>query len=140
MSLNKKIVLNNGLEYNYFSIGILEVSQEKIVVTLDCFKSENNFIKFKKKNELLRQQRELLKEFGPLSEKENLTKKEQEKLDELQNNINNLADKINELGDINNLVSATIKEEIPYIEDFSVPNIEKELLKTENFKLAKIIE
>lgn len=140
MSLNKKIVLNNGLEYNYFSIGILEVSQEKIVVTLDCFKSENNFIKFKKKNELLRQQRELLKEFGPLSEKESLTKKEQEKLDELQNNINNLADKINELGDINNLVSATIKEEIPYIEDFSVPNIEKELLKTENFKLAKIIE
>lgn len=140
MSLNKKIVLNNGLEYNYFSIGILEVSQEKIVVTLDCFKSENNFIKFKKKNELLRQQKELLKEFGPLSEKESLTKKEQEKLDELQNNINNLADKINELGDINNLVSATIKEEIPYIEDFSVPNIEKELLKTENFKLAKIIE
>lgn len=140
MSLNKKIVLNNGLEYNYFSIGILEVSQEKIVVTLDCFKSENNFIKFKKKNELLRQQKELLKEFSPLSEKESLTKKEQEKLDELQNNINNLADKINELGDINNLVSATIKEEIPYIEDFSVPNIEKELLKTENFKLAKIIE
>lgn len=140
MSLNKKIVLNNGLEYNYFSIGILEVSQEKIIVTLDCFKSENNFIKFKKKNELLRQQKELLKEFGPLSEKESLTKKEQEKLDELQNNINNLADKINELGDINNLVSATIKEEIPYIEDFSVPNIEKELLKTENFKLAKIIE
>ena len=140
MSLNKKIVLNNGLEYNYFSIGILEVSQEKIVVTLDCFKSENNFIKFKKKNELLRQQKELLKEFGPLSEKESLTKKEQEKLDELQNKINGLADAINKLGDTNNLVSATIKEEIPYIEDFSVPNIEKELLNTENFKLAKIIE
>lgn len=140
MSLNKKIVLNNGLEYNYFNIGILNVSQERIEVVLDCFKSENNYRLFKKKNELLRQQKELLKEFSPLTEKEKPTKKEQEKLDELQNKINSLADAINELGDTNNLVSATIKEEIPYIEDFSVPNIEKELLNTENFKLAKIIE
>lgn len=140
MSLNKKIVLNNGLEYNYFNIGILNISQEKIEVVFDCFKSEDNFNKFKMKNELLRQQKELLKEFSPLAEKEKPTKKEQEKLDELQNKINGLADEINKLGDTNNLVSATMKEEIPYIEDFSVPNIEKELLNTENFKLAKIIE
>lgn len=140
MSLNKKIVLNNGLEYNYFNIGILNVSQERIEVVLDCFKSENNYRLFKKKNELLSKQQELLKEFNPLSEKEKLTKKDKEKLDSLQEQINSIADKINELGDTSNLVSATIKEEIPFIEDFSVSNVEKELLKTETFKLAKIIE
>lgn len=140
MSLNKKIVLDNGLEYNYFNIGILNVSQEKIEVILDCFKTEDNYKKFKEKNKLLNEQNKLLKEFNPLSEKEKLTKEDTDKLNELQNQINNLADKIEGLGDTTNLVSATIKEEIPYIEDFSVLNVEKELLKTENFKLAKIIE
>lgn len=140
MSLNKKIVLDNGQEYNYFNLGILNVSQEKIEVIFDCFKSEDNYKKFKEKNKLLLEQQKLLKEFNPLSEKEKLTKKDKEQLDSLQKQINDLAEKINELGDTTNLVSATIKEEIPYIEDFSVLNIEKELLKTETFKLAKIIE
>ena len=140
MSLNKNIVLDNGQEYNYFNLGILNISQEKIEVVLDCFKSENNFKLFKEKNKLLLEQKELLKEFNPLSEKEKLTKKNKERLDELQKQINDLAKKIDDLVDTNNLVSATIKEEIPFIEDFSVLNIEKELLKTETFKLAKIIE
>lgn len=140
MSLNKKIVLDNGQEFNYFNIGILNVSQEKIEVVLDCFKTETNYKLFKEKNKLLNEQKELLKRFDSLYRKEKQTKKEKETLDELQNQINNLADKINELGDTSNLVSAIIKEEIPYIEDFSIINVEKELLKTENFKLAKIIE
>ena len=140
MSLNKKLIVDNGQEYNYFNIGIINVSQEKIEVIFDCFKSEENFKKFKEKNRLLKEQNKLLKEFSPLSEKEKLTKKDKEKLDELQNQINDLANKINELGDTTNLVSATLKEEIPYIENFSILNIEKELIKTEKFKLAKIIE
>ena len=139
MSLNKKIILDNGQEFNYFNIGIINVSQEKIEVIIDCFKSEENYEKFRTKNNLLNEQKDLLKEFNPLSEKEKLTKKNKERLDELQKLINNIADKINELGDISNLVSATLKKEIPYIEDFSLINIEKELLKTETFKLAKII-
>ena len=139
MSLNKKIILDNGQEFNYFNIGIINVSQEKIGVIIDCFKSEENYEKFRTKNNLLNEQKDLLKEFNPLSEKEKLTKKNKERLDELQKSINNIADRINELGDISNLVSATLKKEIPYIEDFSLINIEKELLKTETFKLAKII-
>ena len=140
MSLNKKIVLDNGQEFNYFNTGILNISQEKIEVVLDCFKTEENYKKFKEKNELMNKQKELLKEFSPLSEKEKLTKKDKERLNELQTEINSIADRITELGDTSNLVSAVLKEEIPYIEDFSVLNVEKELLKTENFKLAKIIK
>lgn len=140
MSLNKKILLDNGQEFNYFSIGILEVSQEKIKVVLNCFKTEKVFNSFKEKFNLLKEQKLLLEQFIPLSEKEKLTKKEQDTLNTLQKEINDLANKIDKIGSDSKLISATIKEEIPYIEDFSIPNIEKELLNTETFKLAKIIE
>ena len=140
MSLNKKIVLDNGQEFNYFNIGILNISQEQIEVVLDCFKTENNLKLFKEKNYLINKQKELLKEFNDLSEKEKQTKKDKEKLDELQNQINNLAEEINKLGNTDNLISGIIKEKIPYIENFSIANIEEELLKTENFESAKIIE
>ena len=140
MSLHKKVILDNGQEFNYFKIGTLNIFSDKIEVVLDCFKTEEVFESFKKRIKCLKEQKLLVKEFETLSKKEKPTKKEKEKLDELQNKINDLASEIDSIGAEENLISATLREEIPFIEDFSELNIEKELLNTRYFKLAKIIE
>ena len=141
MALSKKIILDNGVEYNIFKIGIIQADiSTGIKVVLDCFRNETIYDLYKERHQLLDEQETLLTKFNKLESREELTNKEKEKLAELQNEINSKADRINEIGPDNELIAGTLEITIPYVENLSVANIQKELTKVGELKLAKIIK
>lgn len=141
MALSKKIILDNGVEYNIFKIGIIQADiSTGIKVVLDCFRNETVYDLYKERHQLLDEQETLLTKFNKLESREELTNKEKEKLAELQNEINSKADRINEIGPDNELIAGTLEITIPYVENLSVANIQKELTKVGELKLAKIIK
>ncbi len=141
MALSKKIILDNGVEYNIFKVGIIQADiSTGIKVVLDCFRNETVYDLYKERHQLLDEQETLLTKFNKLESREELTNKEKEKLAELQNEINSKADRINEIGPDNELIAGTLEITIPYVENLSVANIQKELTKVGELKLAKIIK
>lgn len=141
MALSKKVILDNGVEYNFFKIGIIQANiNTGIKVILDCFKNEGIYNTYKERHQLLKDQEALLVKFNKIESKEEPTKKEEEKLKELQTEINSIADKINEIGLDDELIAGTLEIRIPYVEDLSVTNIQKELTKAGELKLAKIVK
>ena len=141
MALSKKIIFDNGVDYNIFTIGIIQADiSTGIKVVLDCFRNETVYGLYKERHQLLDEQETLLTKFNKLESREELTNKEKEKLAELQNEINSKADRINEIGPDNELIAGTLEITIPYVENLSVANIQKELTKLGELKLAKIIK
>ena len=129
MAIKKDIVLPNGIKTNYHVISSIEVSNEKIVVFLDNFTDKSYYDLACKRQELLNKQKELEIEFDTLNNKDNLTKTQQTRLEKLVTEINNIADEVEKCKEYNKYVVLTLSTEIPFIDNFSEANIEKELKK-----------
>ena len=129
MAIKKDIVLPNGIKTNYHVISSIEVSNEKIAVFLDNFTDKSYYDLACKRQELLNKQKELEIEFDTLNNKDNLTKTQQTRLEKLVTEINNIADEVEKCKEYNKYVVLTLSTEIPFIDNFSEANIEKELKK-----------
>ena len=139
MALSKKITLPNGVELNYHKVSNIEVNKESIKVKVHSFISKDTYNKSQQKSKMIEEQEKLVKEFDELNSKDKLTKAQTTKVNKLVEQINDLANDIsNQLEYIQFVIVETIIE-ITFIENFSCSNIEKELLKTEQFKVAKIV-
>ena len=139
MALSQKITLPNGVELNYHKVSNIEVNKESIKVKVHSFISKDTYNKSQQKSKMIEEQEKLVKEFDELNSKDKLTKAQTTKVNKLVEQINDLANDIsNQLEYIQFVIVETIIE-IPFIENFSCSNIEKELLKTEQFKVAKIV-
>ena len=139
MALSKKITLSNGVELNYHKVANVEVDKEKIKVRIYSFISKDFYMKALDKKELQLKQNELINEFDELNNKDKLTKTQENKVNKLVDEINNLAEEISKAAEFETYVILENVIEIPFIEDFSLSNIEKELLKTDDFKSARIV-
>lgn len=140
MALSKKIKTANGVELNYHVINHIIVNKEAIYLEIDSFTDKTYYNKAIKKQELIDNQEELIKSFNELNEKEDLTNTEKNKLDKYATQINELANEITEAKDYNNYVLGRINIQLPYSNDFSIASLEKDLLNTEQFKLARIVK
>ena len=141
MALSKKIRLDNGLELNYHVIDIIETtSVNSIKVQLDSFISKEYYDKAIIKDLKLKEQKDLIVKFNELASKEELTKSEQTKINRLQEKINKLADEIDNSNDYFNYVLIENIVELYDITGFSKQNIENELLKSDLFKNAEIVD
>lgn len=137
MALIKKIILPNGLEPSYHTISSISVNTDKIEIELHSFISKEYYDRAIAKEQRIKEQNDLILEFDELNNKER-TKLEDKKLDKISSKINELADEIDSLKNYEDFVVSISKLEIPYMENFSTNNLEKELLNIEEFKLAKI--
>lgn len=141
MALSKKIKLDNGIEINYHVVNIIETTSiNSVKVQLDAFMSKNYYEEALIKDIKIKEQDNLLIKFNELMSKENPTKTEQNKINKLQEKINKLADEIDSCLNYDNYVLAENIIELYNIEDFSKQNIENELLKSDLFKDAKIVD
>ena len=141
MALSKKIKLDNGIEVNYYVVNIIEtINSNSVKVQLDGFGHKNFYNKAIEKIIKLKEQKDLIQQFNEIASKEKLLKTDQTKLDKLQTKINNLADKIDNLIDYENYILTKEIIILNNIYDFSKENIEKELLNTELFKGAEIVD
>ena len=139
MALLKKITLDNGVELNYHKVAGIEVNKEITKVRIYSFISKEFYTKALNKKELQLKQNELINEFDELNNKEKLTKAQETKVNKLVEEINNLANEINETAEFETYIILESVIEIPTIENFNLTSIEKELLKSDNFKSAKIV-
>ena len=141
MSLSKEIILANGVNLKYHVLANAEiVSNNKIRLAIHSFISKDYYELAIKKNNLIKEQEALTIEFNDLNEKEKLTKTQQTKIENLVSKINELADEINKC---NNYIDYIILEnfiEIPIKDSFNKEDLEKELLKTDLFKSARIVK
>lgn len=140
MALSKVIELKNGVSLNYHIVHMIETtSSNSAKVVIHGFTSKEYYIKACKKSNLLTEQSELVNEFTPLMEKEEPTKTEQKKLDKLQKQINDLADEIENTLDYESYVLGELVVEVDELVNLSKEMVEKALLNTEQFKLAKLV-
>lgn len=140
MALSKVIELKNGVNLNYHIVHMIETtSSNSAKVVIHGFTSKEYYTKACKKSNLLAKQSELVNEFTSLSEKEEPTKTELKKLDKLQKQINELADEIDAALEYDRCVLGELIIEVTDLVDLSKETIEKALLNTEQFKLAKLV-
>lgn len=140
MALSKTIELDNGVSLNYHVVDTVEILNNSTAkVLIHGFTSKEFYTKAMQKSKLQADQNKLVEDFRLLMEKEEPTKTEQKKLDKLQKQINDLADKINSTVEYDDCVLGEIIIEINDISDFSKTSVEKAILKTDQFKLAKIV-
>ena len=129
MSIVKKQDFANGITVNYHVISKLEITNEQITVYLDSFVDSEHFNLAIKRNNLLNEQKELENQYDSLINLENPTKTQQNKLTKVVDKLNTLADEIANCKDYSNYIANTAYVSIPFIDNFSVSNIEKELKK-----------
>lgn len=140
MALSKAIRLANGATLNYHVVDIVEAfSDNSARVSVHGFTSKDFYLKAMQRTILQSDQEKLVDQFTPLMEKEAPTKTEINKLEKLQAQINELADKINKSAMYENCIAGEVTIDLYNLEDFSKLTIEKELIKTEQFKLARIV-
>lgn len=144
MALSKYIKLSNGLELNYHVVDIVEGNDEETKVVVQSFGDKKYYKEAMKKDTLLKEQNTLIEEFSDIynsiEDKENMTKLQQNKLNKLQNKINKLADDLSSCKDFSNYVLVETILTIDKLEDFSLSEIEKELLKTTMFENASSVD
>jgi len=140
MALSKAIRLANGATLNYHVVDIVEAfSDNSARVSVHGFTSKDFYLKAMQKTILQSDQEKLVDQFTPLMEKETPTKTELKKLDKLQLQINELADKINASAAYEDCIVGEIIVELTDLDDLSKLTIEKALIETDQFKLAKIV-
>lgn len=136
MAISKKIKLDNGVGLSYHTIKSIEVTNNKIIVLVDSFMSKKYYDLAMKKSNLLKEQEILNEEFNKIY----LNEKAEKELNILANKINKLADEINKYEPYENYVLIEEPIVIPFIEDFSINNIEKYLISLEQFKDAELVD
>lgn len=140
MALSKAIRLENGATLNYHIVDTVETLSDKSArVLVHGFISKEFYNKAMQRTNLQDEQTKLVEKFTPLMDKETPTKAEISKLDKLQTQINEIAEKINNSPVYEDCIVGEIIVELNDLEDFSKLTIEKALIQTEQFKLAKIV-
>ena len=136
MAISKKIKLDNGVSLSYHTIKSIEVTNNEIIVLVDSFMSKKYHDLAIKKSNLLREQEILNEKFNEIY----LDEKAEKELNILANKINKLADEINKCEPYEDYVLIEEPIVIPFIEDFSINNIEKYLISLEQFKDAELVD
>lgn len=140
MALSKKVILPNGLELNYHVISIVESDLTDTKIKVDSFMSKDFYNKAMIKVSKEREQHDLIHQFDELANKSDLTEEEESNISKLQIKINKLADDINSASDYGEYVLGETFISLRNIDDFSIDNIENQILKSNEFKSAKRVK
>lgn len=137
--LSLLVTLDNGIKLRCHTINITNIKYNKdIEVQVDSFVSKDFYLDALKKDNYKREQQIYINEFNILNNKAILTDDEKTKQTELFNKINELAKDIELSKNYSSYVLLSRTYIIPFIEDFSINSIEKELIKLDDFKKAEI--
>ena len=135
MAISKKLILDNGIEYKYHIVGLVEAKYNKYIkVNVLSFISKDLYNKAIEQNTLLREKEIIDKEL------ETLLNTDLEKFLKLQDKSNELFVKINELKPFNDYIIENFEVTIPYKDGFNLAYIESELIKDGIFKNGKIVK
>lgn len=132
MAIKKKIKLNNGAEINYLVINnVVVMSNQQIQLEIHGFKSEEIYNEAIKKINKIKEQEELIAKFNDLISQENYSEDESV---ELSNQINSIANEIVSLKNYEDYILKRFNVTIDYIENYSMSDLEKTVLKLKDLK------
>lgn len=132
MAIKKKIKLNNGAEINYLVINnVVVMSNQQIQLEIHGFKSEEIYNEAIKKVNKIKEQEELIAKFNDLISQENYSEDESV---ELSNQINSIANEIASLKNYEDYILKRFNITIDYIENYSMSDLEKTVLKLKDLK------
>lgn len=129
MAINKEIILDNQAKITYIIIGSFTVTPNEVIdIELHGFTSIDYYNKALLRTKLIKEQDVLVQELNQLSDIN-----DEERIEKLSKDINNLAEEINKTNAYEDYLVGKLKIQIPYIKDFSIENMESEILKLKIF-------